>query len=204
MQQRQSLSFLPPIGIENLTKTGIYALHCYIGQYMLKSGLAETPIMFLNTKQIRYSETKEVVNELQGYGITVIGSFIIGNPGDTREIIYENFQKANDMNIDIPLFLILTPLPKTEIREELIKNKLITNSDDFAKYDLFHANVKTQYLTSRDLERIRDEIAFKILKNGSRFWKLVNKYPKFSTKLLFDQLIHQPREVFGYVRGFFK
>jgi len=53
MQQRQSLSFLPPIGIENLTKTGIYALHCYIGQYMLKSGLAETPIMFLNTKQIK-------------------------------------------------------------------------------------------------------------------------------------------------------
>jgi anaerobic magnesium-protoporphyrin IX monomethyl ester cyclase len=161
-------------------------------------------IDFLDTKQILNSETRELVSELQGYGITVIGSFIIGNPGDTREIIYDNFHYANEVNIDIPLFLILTPLPKTEIREELLKKKLITNPDDYSKYDLFHANVKTHYLTSRDLEKIRDEIAFKILRKSSRFWRLAKKYPKFSTRLLFDQLINQPREVFGYVQGIFR
>ena len=141
---------------------------------------------------------------MQGRGITVIGSFIIGNPGDTREIIYDNFHYANEMNIDIPLFLILTPFPKTKIREELTKKKLITNPDDYSKYDLFHANVKTHYLTSRDLEKIRDEIAFKILRKRSRFWRLAKKYPKFSTQLLFDQIVSQPREVFGYMQGIFK
>lgn len=172
---------------------------CFIGIENAEEG----NVHFLNTKQIRNSDTREIVRELHGYGITIIGSFIIGNPGDTREIIYDNFHFANRMDIDIPLFLILTPFPKTEIREELFKDRLITNSDDYTKYDLFHANVKTRYLSSADLEKIRDEIAFKILKKSSRFYKLVSRYPKFSAKLFFDQLINQPKEIFGYLKGSF-
>jgi anaerobic magnesium-protoporphyrin IX monomethyl ester cyclase len=172
---------------------------CFLGIENIVDG----NIGFLDTKQISRSETGEVVRELQGHGITVIGSFIIGNPGDTREIIYDNFHYANDLNLDIPLFLILTPFPKSEIREELLRNDLITNPDDYSKYDLFHANVRTRHLTSVDLEKLRDEIAFKILGKSARFWRLAKKYPKFSAKLLFDQLVHQPREVIGYARGIF-
>jgi radical SAM superfamily enzyme YgiQ (UPF0313 family) len=161
-------------------------------------------VQFLDTKQIHHSDTREIIHELHGYGITIIGSFIIGNPGDKREIIYDNFHYANSLEIDIPLFLILTPFPKTEIREELLKDGLVTNTDDYDKYDLFHANVKTRYLSSKDIEKIRDEIAFKILKKSSRYWKLVAKYPKFSAKLFFDQLINQPKDIFGYIQGSFK
>ncbi len=145
-----------------------------------------------------------MINDLQGYGITVIGSFIIGNPGDTREIIYENFDYANRIDLDIPLFLILTPFPKTEIREDLSTHKLITNYDDYSKYDLFHANVRTHHLTSYDLEKIRDEIAFKIFKKSTRLWRLVRKYPNFAVKLLLDQITNQPREVIGYLQGVFR
>ncbi|MBN2415991.1 cobalamin-dependent protein [bacterium] len=173
---------------------------CFVGI----ENVDDKNIQFLDAKQIHHSETKDIINELQGYGITVIGSFIIGNPGDTREIVYENFQYANTIDVDIPLFLILTPFPKTEIRQELLRHKLITNTYDYSTYDLFHANVKTNYLTSSDLEKIRDEIAFKIFKNGSRLWRLVRKYPHFSVKVLFDQLINQPKEVIGYIQGMFK
>ncbi len=161
-------------------------------------------IDFLDAKKIQHSETKDIINELQGYGITVIGSFIIGNPDDTRESVYENFYYANKIDVDIPLFLILTPFPKTEIREELLKCELITNKYDYSRYDLFHANVKTNHLTADDLEKLRDEIAFKIFKNSSRIWRLVRKYPNFSIKLLFDQLFNQPKEVFGYIQGIFR
>ncbi len=161
-------------------------------------------INFLDAKQMHHSETKDMINELQGYGITVIGSFIIGNPDDTRETVYENFHYANKIDVDIPLFLILTPFPKTEIRKELLNYELVTNKYDYSRYDLFHANVKTNYLTADDLEKIRDEIAFKIFKKSSRFWRLLVKYPNFSIKLLFDQLINQPKEVFGYIQGIFR
>jgi anaerobic magnesium-protoporphyrin IX monomethyl ester cyclase len=172
---------------------------CFTGIENIEEG----NIHFLDTKPIQNSDTKDIFRELHGYGITVIGSFIIGNPGDTREIIYDNFHYANQMDIDIPLFLILTPFPNTEIRDELFKDRLITNTDDYTKYDMFHANVKTRYLSPSDLEKIRDEIAFKILKNSSRYWKLISKYPRFSAKLFFDQLINQPKEVFGYIKGWF-
>ena len=173
---------------------------CFLGV----ENISDENIDFLNAKPIRLSETREIVAELQGQGITVIGSFIIGNLEDTRDTIYENFHYANEIDVDIPLFLILTPFPKTEIREELLKHNLITNTDDYSRYDLFHANVKTRHLTSNDLEKIRDEIAFKIFKNSSRIWRLARRFPNFSVKLLSDQLIHQPREVFGYVQGIFK
>ena len=158
---------------------------------------------FLDTKYLDFSGTKDVINELQGYGVTVIGSFIIGNPGDTREIIFENFQFANRINVDVPLFLILTPFPKTEIRNDLFLQELITNKDDYSKYDLFHANVRTYSLSSQDLEKIRDEIGYKIFKNNRRIWKFLKKYPYFSTKLLFNQILNQPKEVLGYIQGVF-
>jgi anaerobic magnesium-protoporphyrin IX monomethyl ester cyclase len=158
-------------------------------------------IEFLNTKRIPPSDVRDAVAELQGYGITVIGSFIIGNPEDTRESIYENFHYANAIDVDIPMFLILTPFPKTEIREELMKQGLITNRDDYSKYDLFHANVRTRHLTSGDLDQLRDEIAFKIFKNASRIRRLAARYPVYSVRLLFDQIVHQPGEVLGYMKG---
>jgi anaerobic magnesium-protoporphyrin IX monomethyl ester cyclase len=178
-----------------MSETGVNI--CFLGI----ENIRDNNIDFLNTKQIQHHEIQEIISELQGYGITVIGSFIIGNPEDTREIIYENFHYANTINVDIPLFLILTPFPKTDIRKELLNGGFITNENDYSKYDLFHANVKTRYLTSHDLDKIRDEIAFKIFKNSSRLWRLLRKYPNFSMKLFFDQLINQPKEVIGYMKG---
>jgi anaerobic magnesium-protoporphyrin IX monomethyl ester cyclase len=178
-----------------MSEAGVHI--CFLGI----ENIRDRNIDFLNTKQIQHTEIQDIINELQGYGITVIGSFIIGNPEDTREIIYDNFHYANNINVDIPLFLILTPFPKTEIREELLNSGLITNVYDYSRYDLFHANVKTHSLSSHDLDKIRDEIAFKIFKKNNRFWKLLKKYPNFSIKLFFDQLINQPKEVLGYMKG---
>ena len=161
----------------------------------------EGNVHFLDTKPVQYSDTRDVIRELHGYGISVMGSFIIGNPGDTRETIVDNFHYANQVDVDFPLFLILTPFPRTEIRDELSREGLITNADDFSKYDLFRANVRTRQLSPEELEKIRDEIAFKVLQNGSRFRRLASKYAAFSMKLILSQLISQPKEVFGYIRG---
>jgi anaerobic magnesium-protoporphyrin IX monomethyl ester cyclase len=173
---------------------------CFIG---FENSTADN-INFLDTKRIPDSDAAKVVNELQGYGITVIGSFIIGNPGDTRETILENFQYANHLNIDVPLFLILTPFPKTETRKDLLKDNLITNADDFSRYDLFHANIRTHSLSPGDIEKMRDEIAFKIFKKSSRLWKLLKKYPGYSSKLILNQIVNQPGEIFGHIRGIFR
>ena len=52
MQQRQSLTF-NDIAIQNLSKHGVYGLHCYLAQVMLLSTAAETPFVFLNKNKIK-------------------------------------------------------------------------------------------------------------------------------------------------------
>jgi anaerobic magnesium-protoporphyrin IX monomethyl ester cyclase len=53
----------------------------------------------------------------------------------------------------LPLFYLLTPYPKTVLREELLAQGLVTNPDDFAKYTGLHANVRTAHLTVDELQR---------------------------------------------------
>lgn len=183
---------------ELMSKAGIDI--CFMGI----ENSVQNNLNYLDSKQILTMDTRTIVQNLKKHGMTVIGSFIIGNPEDTREMIYENFKFANAIDLDIPLFLILTPFPKTEVREELLAENLITNSDDYAVYDLFHANVRTRHLSGEELEAIRDELGFMIFKKPLRILKLLKKYPGYSMKVLWEQVITQPQEVFGYAKGMFK
>jgi hypothetical protein len=49
----------------------------------------------------------------------------------------------------------LTPYPKTGMREELLAAGLVTNKDDYSRYNCFWANVKTHYLEPDDLQFLR-------------------------------------------------
>jgi len=156
------------------------------------------------TNQFKIDDVEEVVRELRKRNVVVIGSFIVGNPDDTEESIYANYEYAKRIKIDWPLFLVATPFPKTELRKELSEQGLITNSDDYSKYDLFHVNVRTRKLTSGQLHKIREDIGFKTFSDLSRFWRFMKHFPVFLFRLFFNQLIKEPGEVVGYVRGAFK
>ncbi|MBU4443827.1 B12-binding domain-containing radical SAM protein [bacterium] len=64
------------------------------------------------TKQNSEDEITQVIAKLRNLGMITIGSFIFGNPDDNRDTIIANYEFANRINIDIPLFLILTPFPR--------------------------------------------------------------------------------------------
>ncbi|MBU1064879.1 B12-binding domain-containing radical SAM protein [bacterium] len=155
------------------------------------------------SKQNTQSDILEVVNDFRKCGVIVIGSFILGNPNDTEETMVANYKFANEINIDIPFFLLLTPFPKTKIREELLEAGLITNLSDYSKYDMFQANVKTHYLSSERLFELREEISYKILKKPSRILRLIILRPSFLLKLAIDHIIHHPGELLNYIKGMF-
>jgi len=156
------------------------------------------------SKQNSQADIIEVVNDLRKYGIIVIGSFILGNPDDTEETMVANYEFANEINVDIPFFLLLTPFPKTKIREELLEAGLITNLNDYSKYDMFQANVRTHYLSPERLFELREEISYKILKKPSRILRLILLRPGYLFKLAIDHIIHHPGEIFNYLKGMFR
>ena len=57
-----------------------------------------------------------------------------------------------DINADASYCQILTPYPKTGMREDLIEQGLVTNQTNYKKYSGLWANVKTRHLSSARLQ----------------------------------------------------
>jgi anaerobic magnesium-protoporphyrin IX monomethyl ester cyclase len=98
-----------------------------------------------------FNNTQKAVSLLQEQGIGVFGGFIVGNPDDTREDIRSTYRFALELGVDHPIMQCMTPYPKTEIREQLLSESLITNRDDFSLYNGFICNVRTRHMSSREL-----------------------------------------------------
>ncbi len=100
-------------------------------------------------------KTKIAVKKLHDQGIMIVGGMIIGHPNDKEENIAENYEFFVGLDIDFFADQILTPYPKTPLREEMIGNGLVTNKYDYSRYNCFWANIKTNYLTPDELQFLR-------------------------------------------------
>ncbi|GFO54421.1 B12-binding domain-containing radical SAM protein [Geomonas sp. Red276] len=99
-------------------------------------------------------KTEEAVRRLREHGIGVMGGFIIGNPDDRADDIRAIFRASKKLKIDLPYVQCVTPYPGTRIREELLKEGLVTNPHDLSRYTGFMCNVRTRHLSERQLNRI--------------------------------------------------
>jgi anaerobic magnesium-protoporphyrin IX monomethyl ester cyclase len=120
--------------------------------------------------------TERAVSLLQDQEICVFGGFILGHPDDMRQDIKSTFQFALDLGVDHPIMQCLTPYPKTETREQLLHRGLITNLDDYSRYNGFICNVRTEHLSNKELNNaifwggLRLYFSPRYLKK-SRFWR---------------------------------
>lgn len=158
---------------------------------------------YLNkSEQLKSSDTIEVVKELKAYGVTVIGGFIFGYPDDTEETLRYNFEYAKKIGVDIPTFNILTPYPNTKVREELLRQNLITNKSDYSKYDCWEVNIKTNHLSTEDIYRIRNELEARFPIESGALWRMARKYPAFFAKLIPKWTLTKPQDFFKFLKGF--
>ena len=180
--------------IDTMAKAGIKWV--YIGM----ENESDETLKFLNKdNQFKSSEVYNVVKELKRVGIIVIGGIIIGNPNDTEESIWGNYNFLKKLEIDLPVFMPLTPFPNTIVRDELIKENLITNLKDYTKYDGFRVNIRTRYLSSEGLSRLLNELFTKYPIDSGSIWRLILNQPLFFIKLIYQQIIRRPKLVFEYI-----
>ncbi|MDU9049641.1 MAG: radical SAM protein [Candidatus Electrothrix sp. Rat3] len=97
------------------------------------------------------ASAKKAVENCHKYGIMVIGGLIFGFPEDTEVSIKENYEFFKALQCDAAYCQIMTPYPKTGIREHLLEQGLVTNPTDYKKYNGLWANVRTKYLDSTQL-----------------------------------------------------
>lgn len=152
-------------------------------------------------KQFEALDTMDVVKELKAHKITVIGGFILGNPDDTEESMWTNFHFAKKMKLDLPIFNTITPYPNTGIRKELLELDLITNKNDFTKYDCWEVNIRTKHLTSEQIDKIRWEMHNRYHVESGAIFRLIREYPLYFSKLIPKWLIIKPSDM---LKGLYK
>ncbi|HWR90789.1 MAG TPA: radical SAM protein [Desulfobacterales bacterium] len=96
--------------------------------------------------------SRQAVANCHKYGIMVVAGMIFGFPDDDEEDIIENYRFLKAIEADTSYCQILTPYPKTGMRQYLSDEGLVTNADDFTRYNGMWANVRTRHLSAEQLQ----------------------------------------------------
>ncbi|HEY6000639.1 MAG TPA: radical SAM protein [bacterium] len=96
--------------------------------------------------------SRRAVELCHKYGIMVVGGMIFGFPDDEEQDFIDNYRFLKEVDVDSPYCQILTPYPKTGIRQQLLDEGLVTNADDFSTYNGIWANVRTRHLDADALQ----------------------------------------------------
>jgi len=154
--------------------------------------LIQRNLLFLNKTTSNYELARQAVQNLRKNHIISSAGIILGNPDDSAADLWQNFQLIQSLQIDLPNFMTLTPFPKTRIREELIQQKLLTNPDDYARYDLIQANVRTHYLEADELFRLVKRFFRKYYFSWQfiRYNQMIRRYKKFTWHYILKEFLH--------------
>ncbi len=96
--------------------------------------------------------SKKAIENCHRYGLMVIGGLIFGFAEDDAESIRDNYAFLKSIGADAAYCQIMTPYPKTAMREQLLAQGLITNQTDYRKYSGLWANGRTKPLDSAQLQ----------------------------------------------------
>lgn len=96
--------------------------------------------------------SRKAVAMCHKYDIMVIGGLIFGFPEDDEAAIIENYAFLKSIGADTAYCQILTPYPKTVMRQHLLDEGLVTNVHDYKWYNGMWANVRTKHLDSDRLQ----------------------------------------------------
>ncbi|MBF0623657.1 MAG: cobalamin-dependent protein [Magnetococcales bacterium] len=98
---------------------------------------ADPGILKVIGKEIRLEKVRPAFELVHSFGIQVHSSWIIGNPGDTRETIEKTIDFAIDSGTDKAQFTLMTPYPGTPLWETALeKNRL--QAPDFMKFRWYY------------------------------------------------------------------
>ncbi|MHA1683052.1 MAG: B12-binding domain-containing radical SAM protein [Promethearchaeota archaeon] len=129
-------------------------------------------------KNIKKETIEEAIKMCHDNGVTVMGAIIIGNIGETYEMVLETIKLASKYMLDIGQFTALTPLPGTELWDEAHEKGWIEDYD-WTHYDFVRPVMRTPDLTRKQIAQLVQK-AYKDFYIGSMwgqyFWK---RAPRF-------------------------
>lgn len=112
-------------------------------EYGVEAGDEE--VLKLLKKGITIEQARETFKVTREVGIKTLGTFMFGNPGETRETMERTISVAIELNPDIAQFSLIAPLPGTELWEKY-KGTLYLLKDDLENSTTYGINTQSSDL----------------------------------------------------------
>jgi anaerobic magnesium-protoporphyrin IX monomethyl ester cyclase len=145
-----------PHVIEKLPKAGFVSIFLGIEN-------ASTKNLRAMKKPNTLPAIKKAIAELHKENIVVIAGLINGLPDDDPESMRENYRFIKEQGVSSIMDQIMTPYPKTPLRDNMLRDNQIQNLSDFRWYDGYFANVRTSNLSPEELSFARWKIRREII-----------------------------------------
>ena len=146
-------------------------------------------------KQINIPQIKKAINLSHQYGIKVMGFFMIGNPGETKESIQDSIRFAKSLDLDFVQFSRTIAKPGSQLAKDLARQTGIDYWKDFVLGKIGEKRLPTPWtrLTHKEIERytklayylfyFRPGFVVKIVLR-SRSWKEIWRYVRVGFKMV--------------------
>ncbi len=108
--------------LDELRRAGMHSI--YLG---IESGSQR--VLDLMGKGTTVGQAIDAVHGAKGMGINVLGSFILGYPGETLAEMRETIKLSLRLPIDYAQFSVLTPYPGTPVHEQMTSAGLLAGTD---------------------------------------------------------------------------
>lgn len=125
-----------------LKNVGMNTLYCGV-----ESGSQR--VLDLMGKGITLKHAEDAIKVAKDVGVDVMGSFILGYPGETLEEMDQTINFSIKLDPDYSQFSILTPFPGTPLYYEL-KEKGLLNTEDWSKYTVLESVINYDKLGLSD------------------------------------------------------
>jgi radical SAM superfamily enzyme YgiQ (UPF0313 family) len=121
-------------------------------------------VLDLADKRATPEKARRAVELCKEVGISPLGSFILGLPGETRETMEQTISFAQSLGIPYG-FHLLSPFPGTRVREKAAEYGLKILTDDWSLYDADHAVTETEGVSAREVQNFAQAFFGKLSAN---------------------------------------
>ncbi|UCD55361.1 MAG: radical SAM protein [Candidatus Omnitrophota bacterium] len=127
-------------------------------------------------KPLKLEKMLAIIKKAKELDFEIAADFIIGIPGETWDQIRDTTRFADVIDVDLVLFHIATPIPKTELYDIAKRNNYLGKDFDFRSHKFFgfgRGYITTDEFSPYDLHRLRafewDRINFKTQRKKERY-----------------------------------
>ena len=126
-----------------------------IGMFVGFESLNQESLVAMGKVTNRASSYLDDARAFRDHGIGILGSFVLGNDGDTPAVFEPILRFCEAARIEAAIFPILTPYPGTQVRRRLEAERRII-SNDWQDYDMEHVNFVPRGMTAEELKAGHD------------------------------------------------